>query len=195
MSEFLDGQFLIAMPGMGDPRFERAVIYMCAHTNEGAMGLIINKPMDDLELGQLLYKLGLLPAETTNSIHLPQELYHQPVFTGGPVEPGRGFVLHSMDYSLQEATLRVDSQVGLTASLDILHDLVQGRGPRRMLLALGYAGWAPGQLEEEMLMNAWLTAPADMDIIFSLPPEERYAAALLSIGIDPASLTAGSGHA
>ncbi len=195
MSAFLDGHFLIAMPGMGDPRFERAVVYMCAHTEEGAMGLIVNKPMDDLELGQLLYKLGLLPAETTNSIHLPQETYHQPVFTGGPVEPGRGFVLHTMDYALPEATLRVDEAVGLTASLDILHDLVQGRGPKRMLLALGYAGWAEGQLEDELRMNAWLTCPADVDIIFSLPPEERYAAALTKMGIDPGNLTSGSGHA
>ncbi len=194
-SDYLHGQFLIAMPGMGDPRFERAVIYMCAHTSDGAMGLIINKPMDDLLLGDLLHRLGLLPAEESNTIHLPQERYRQPVFTGGPVEPGRGFVLHSLDYRLEEGTLEVDFQVGLTASLDILHDLVQGRGPRQMMLALGYAGWAPGQLEGELQQNAWLTAPADEDILFHLPPEERYAAALRKIGIDPGSLSSFTGHA
>ncbi len=194
-SDYLHGQFLIAMPGMGDPRFERALIYMCAHTEDGAMGLIVNKPMDELLLGDLLHRLGLLPPEESNSIHMPQALYRQPVFTGGPVEPGRGFVLHSADYVLEEGTLEVDGQVGLTASLDILHDVVRGRGPRHLMLALGYAGWAPGQLEGELLENAWLTAPADMDILFHTPPEERYAAALRKIGIDPGSLTASSGHA
>ena len=195
MSDYLEGQFLIAMPGIGDPRFERAVIYMCAHTQEGAMGLIVNKPMEDLKLGELLHRLGMLPPEETNSIHLPQDLYQQPVYTGGPVEPGRGFVLHSLDYALTEGTLRVDDRVGLTASLDILHDLVQGRGPKQLMLALGYAGWAAGQLEEELRLNAWLTCPADADVIFNLPPEERYAAALMKIGIDPAHLTMGSGQA
>ena len=195
MSDYLEGQFLIAMPGIGDPRFERAVIYMCAHTREGAMGLIVNKPMEDLKLGELLHRLGMLPSEETNSIHLPQDLYQQPVYTGGPVEPGRGFVLHSLDYALTEGTLRVDDMVGLTASLDILHDLVQGRGPKRMLLALGYAGWAAGQLEDELRVNAWLTCPADADIIFNLPPEERYAAALTKIGINPANLTMDTGRA
>ncbi len=192
---YLEGQFLIAMPAIGDPRFERTVIYMCAHTDEGAMGLIINKPMEDLQLGDLLYRLGLLPPEETNSIHLPHELYRQPVFTGGPVEPGRGFVLHTLDYVLPEGTLEVDGAVGLTASLDILHDLVQGRGPEKLMLALGYAGWAPGQLEAELAQNAWLTCPADMDIMFALPPEERYAAALMKIGIDPGSLSSAAGHA
>ena len=194
-SDYLHGQFLIAMPGMGDPRFERALIYMCAHTEDGAMGLIVNKPMDELLLGDLLHRLGLLPPEESNSIHMPQALYRQPVFTGGPVEPGRGFVLHSADYVLEEGTLEVDGQVGLTASLDILHDVVRGRGPRHLMLALGYAGWAPGQLEGELLENAWLTTPADFDILFHTPPEERYAAALRKIGIDPGSLTASSGHA
>ena len=194
-SDFLDGQLLIAMPSMGDPRFERAVIYMCAHTQEGAMGLIVNKPMEEVLLGDLLHRLGLLPPEESNSIHMPRELYHQPVFTGGPVEPGRGFVLHSAEYLLTDGTLQVSEEVGLTASLDILHDLVQGRGPKHLLLALGYAGWAPGQLEQELLEDAWLTAPADMDILFRLPPEERYAAALRKIGIDPANLASSSGHA
>ncbi len=194
-SDYLDGQFLIAMPGMGDPRFERAVIYMCAHTGEGAMGLVINRPMQDMLLGDLLHRLGLLPPEETNAIHMPRPLYNQPVFYGGPVEPGRGFVLHTTDYLLSDGTLRVDSFIGLTASLDILHDVVQGRGPQKLMLALGYAGWAPGQLESELMENAWLTAPGDEDIIFHLPPEERYAAALKSIGIDPANLSAASGHA
>jgi len=136
------------------------------------MGLIINKAMEEMQLGDLLYRLGLLPPEETNSIHLPHETYRLPVFTGGPVEPGRGFVLHSL-----------------------VHDLVQGRGPQRLLLALGYAGWAPGQLEAELTQNAWLTCPADMEIIFTLPPEERYAAALMKIGIDPGSLSSTAGHA
>ena len=192
---YLDAQFLIAMPTIGDPRFERTLIYMCAHTDEGAMGIVVNKPIEDMMLGDLLHRLGLLPPEETNSIHLPQELYRQPVFTGGPVEPGRGFVLHSMDYHLEDGTLDVDGRVGLTASLDILHDLVRGRGPRQLLLALGYAGWAPGQLEAELMQNAWLTCPADTEILFDLAPEERYAAALRKIGIDPGSLSAATGHA
>ena len=192
---YLDAHFLIAMPAIGDPRFERTLIYMCAHTDEGAMGIIVNKPMEDLRLGDLLYRLGLLPPDASASIHLPHEVYRQPVFTGGPVEPGRGFVLHSTDYLLEDGTLEVDGHVGLTASLDILHDLVQGRGPAQMLLALGYAGWAPGQLEAELAENAWLTCPADTEILFSRPPEERYAAALRKIGIDPGSLSAATGHA
>ena len=191
----LEGQFLIAMPAIGDPRFERTVIYMCAHSDEGAMGLVVNKPLPELQLGDLLHRLGILPPTETNSIHLPHELYRQPVFTGGPVEPGRGFVLHTLDYTLPEGTLEVAGMVGLTASLDILHDLVQGRGPARMMLALGYAGWAPGQLEAELAQNAWLTCPADMNIMFALPPEKRYEAALMKIGIDPGSLSSAAGHA
>jgi len=191
---YLDGQFLIAMPDMGDPRFARAVIYMCAHTDEGAMGVIINKPVQGMTLAELLYKLGLVPTEA-GAAQVPLDLASQPVFTGGPVETGRGFVLHTGDYFLPEGTLPVTEHVGLTASLDILHDVVRGKGPRHMLLALGYAGWAAGQLEDELAQNAWLTCEADMEILFHARPEERYQMALQRIGIDPGNLSSSAGHA
>ncbi len=191
---FLDGQFLVAMPDMSDPRFARAVVYMCAHTEEGAMGVVVNHPVEGMTLAELLYKLGLLPAGSGDA-QVPLELASQPVFTGGPVEPGRGFVLHTGDYFLPEGTLPVTESIGLTASLDILHDLVRGNGPSRMLLALGYAGWAPGQLEAELASNAWLTCAADEEILFQAPPEERYVLALRRLGIDPGSLSSSAGHA
>ncbi len=192
--QFYGGQFLIAMPGMMDPRFDQTVIYMCAHTEEGAMGLVINRPADDLDVGRLLVKLGIID-EAAAAIELPEALRRQPVLVGGPVEPTRGFVLHSTDYFRPEGTLPISERVGLTATLEILQDMAQGRGPEHALLALGYAGWAPGQLEGEIAQNAWLTCEADEEILFSTPLEKRYEKALAKLGIDPGFLSADAGHA
>ncbi len=191
---FYGGQFLIAMPGMMDPRFDQTVIYMCAHTEEGAMGLVINRPADDLDVASLLVKLGIID-EAAAAIELPESLRRQSVLVGGPVEPTRGFVLHSTDYFRPEGTLPISASVGLTATLEILKDMAQGRGPEHALLALGYAGWAPGQLESEMAQNAWLTCEADEDILFHTPLEKRYEKALARLGIDPGFLSADAGHA
>ncbi len=192
--EFYDGQFLIAMPGIGDPRFENTVIYMCAHTREGAMGLIINKPAPDISFTGLLEQLGILKGGE-GQIQVPMTLRTKPVHIGGPVEPGRGFVLHSSDYYVPEGTLPVNERISLTATLDVLKAMVSGKGPRHSLLALGYAGWGPGQLENEIQMNGWLTCEADEDILFRLPPENRYEAALARLGIDPGLLSPDAGHA
>ena len=144
----LSGKLLIAMPGMSDPRFDRSVVYICAHSEDGAMGLIVNKPAPDLELSDLLGQLSLeTPADTA-----PTQ-----VFFGGPVEHGRGFVLHSSDYGGSSSTLQVDERFGMTATLDILEDMAQGKGPEHAILALGYAGWGPGQIESELQQNGWLT--------------------------------------
>ncbi len=192
-AKFYDGQFLIAMPGIGDPRFEQTVIYMCAHTEEGAMGIVINRPMEDLDFATLLHRLEIVPEEKAQDI--PEEVRHTPVMVGGPVEPTRGFVLHSTDYFNPQITLPVTPHVGLTATLDILHDMARGAGPRDVLIALGYAGWAPGQLESEIQQNVWLTCEADRDILFLSPIETRYEKALRKLGIDPGFLSADAGHA
>ena len=191
--DFYEGRFLIAMPGMGDPRFEQTVIYMCAHTEQGAMGLVINKPAPDITLTGMLEQLGII-GEEEDTIRLPASLRGKPVHLGGPVEPARGFVLHSSDYHIPEGTLRVDDAVSLSATLDILRAMVSGAGPRHSLLALGYAGWGPGQLEGEMAMNGWLVADADEEILFRLPSEQRYEAALARLGITPGMLSSEAGH-
>ena len=158
------------------------------------MGLVINRPADDLDLGRLLEKLGILD-EGDAAIRLPEALRRQPVLVGGPVEPSRGFVLHSSDYFTPEGTLPVSSRIGLTATLDILHDMARGEGPARVLLALGYAGWSPGQLESEIRQNVWLTCEADEDILFHTPLEKRYGKALMKLGIAPGTLSSDAGHA
>lgn len=193
-SSFYNGQLLIAMPGIGDPRFEQAVIYICAHSEEGAMGLVINHTAQDISLLGLLEKLDIIDAGKEH-IHLPPGLSASPVMIGGPVEPGRGFVLHTTDYFQADGTLPVDESVGLTATLDILQAMVRGEGPRHFLLALGYAGWGPGQLEAEIAHNAWLTSAADERLLFVTEPEKRYGRALRAIGIDPAQLSSDAGHA
>ncbi|PWE32310.1 YqgE/AlgH family protein [Maritimibacter sp. 55A14] len=182
----LDGQFLIAMPGMGDPRFERSVIFVCAHSAEGAMGLIVNKPAPDLRFSDLLEQLEIPAGRDTSAIR---------VHIGGPVEHGRGFVLHSNEYSSPASTLRVDDRFGMTATLDILEDISQGQGPRACLLALGYAGWGPGQLEAEIQRNGWLTCDASPDIVFGLADHEKWGAALESMGISPSFLSSDGGTA
>jgi putative transcriptional regulator len=185
-ANFLDGQLLIAMPGMGDPRFERAVIFMCAHSPEGAMGLIINKPAPDLKFKSLLRQLGI-----TSEVDLDET----PVHFGGPVEHGRGFVLHSSDYAVEGGSLRVSPRFAMTATLDVLQDMAKGSGPRQALLALGYAGWGPGQLENEIKENGWLTAAAEPELVFGGSAEAKWEAALRSLSIDPRLLSGGGGRA
>ncbi|MGB0798726.1 MAG: YqgE/AlgH family protein [Planktomarina sp.] len=182
----LAGKLLVAMPGMTDSRFEHSVIFMCAHSEEGAMGLIVNKPAPDLEFKSLLEQLSISPAENARDIH---------VHFGGPVENGRGFVLHSADYDETDATLQVDDHFGMTATIDVLEDLAEGNGPDISLLALGYAGWAPGQIEAEILQNGWLTCDASFDIVFGLANDQKWTGALQSIGVDPLTLSASAGHA
>jgi putative transcriptional regulator len=185
-ARFLDGQLLIAMPGMGDLRFERSVIFMCAHSAEGAMGLIVNKPATELSFADLLAQLKI-PATI--------DLRGTRVHFGGPVEHGRGFVLHTADYAVEESSMKVTDTFAMTATVDILQDIARGAGPRQSLLALGYAGWGPGQLESEIQANGWLTAPADAALVFGLDDAEKWGAALRSISIDPRLLSAEGGRA
>jgi len=182
----LTGQFLIAMPGMGDPRFDKSVIFMCAHSGEGAMGLIVNKPAVEVRFQDLLDQLDLkAPAHTANV----------PVHFGGPVEQARGFVLHSTEYVANESTLDVTSEIGMTATLDVLEDIAQANGPSKSLLALGYSGWAAGQLEAELAANAWLTAPASPQIVFETADEAKWQAALGVLGVDALVLSDTAGRA
>ena len=183
----LTGKLLIAMPGMGDPRFDRSVILMCAHSEDGAMGLIVNKPVPDLAFADLLDQLEIARGDGPKS-----EIR---VHFGGPVEHGRGFVLHSTDYESNSSTLKVDASFGMTATLDILEDIARGDGPRQSFLALGYSGWGPGQLEGEILQNGWLTAEASPDIVFTPDNAAKWSRALASLGIDPLTLSAAAGRA
>lgn len=182
---YLTGQLLIAMPQMSDPRFAHAVIYVCAHNADGAMGLVLNKGIEKPTFPDLLKQLKIEPTENADPIN---------VMFGGPVETGRGFVLHSADY-LQDATLLVDHQVGLTATLDILKDIAVGGGPRHKLLMLGYAGWGPGQLDAEIQANGWLNAPADEHLIFDHDLDTKWDRALAKLGVDGAMLSGDAGHA
>jgi len=181
---YLTGQLLIAMPGMRDTRFARSVVYLCAHNAEGAMGLVVNKLLDSVSFEELLQQLGIegRPGQPI-AIHF-----------GGPVESGRGFVLHSADYK-QDSTLEVDDRIALTATLDVLRDIAQGGGPKQHLFALGYAGWGPGQLDQELQANGWLTAEADERLVFGEDQAAKWQAAIARLGIDPARLTFDAGHA
>ncbi|MFD1912698.1 YqgE/AlgH family protein [Halodurantibacterium flavum] len=182
----LSGKLLVAMPGMGDPRFERSVVFLCAHSDDGAMGLIVNKPAPEVKFTDLLDQLNIVrgPAAADIRVHF-----------GGPAEHGRGFVLHSADYSANGSTLQVDDRIGMTGTLDILEDIARGTGPARSLLALGYAGWGPGQLEEEILQNGWLTCDAPIDLVFSGNNAAKWQDALGTLGIDPLTLSSAAGHA
>lgn len=180
---YLDGQLLIAMPSMGDPRFSRSVIYVCAHSSEGAMGIVINQRAPNISFAELLEQLKIVPTE--DRISLPSALNAMEVHLGGPVETGRGFVLHSADYFKAESTLPINDNVCLTATVDILRDIAKGSGPDKALLALGYAGWAPGQLEDEIQSNGWLNCPADPDLVFDPAVDRKYNKALDSLGVDP----------
>lgn len=185
----LSGKLLIAMPGMGDPRFEKSVVYICAHGDEGAMGLIINKPTPDLMFADLLEQLGIPQGDAAGPSG------GQPIHFGGPVETARGFVLHSSDYAIADATLTIDPVFAMTATRDILADMARGQGPVKSLLALGYAGWAPGQLEAELQQNGWLVTDAAPEIVFAEENGSKWKAALETLGIDPLMLSAAGGRA
>jgi putative transcriptional regulator len=188
---FLDDQFLIAMPGMKDDRFARTVIYICAHSDEGAMGLIINQTQP-LRFPDLLVQLGIMNEQ--EAIRLPPPTRDFVVRNGGPVDRSRGFVLHSDDYMV-ESSLPVSEEICLTATIDILRAISSGRGPRKALMALGYAGWAAGQLEHEIAENGWLTCPANTDLLFDSDIDRKYDRILASIGIELARLSHVAGHA
>ena len=190
---YLDGRLLIAMPVMGDPRFERSVIYLCAHSSEGAMGIIVNRPAGSIDFPGLLVQLDII--KKVDEIKLPENAESMKVLRGGPVETGRGFVLHSSDFYIEKATLRIDDGICLTATVDILKAIASGAGPRHALLALGYAGWGAGQLENEIQHNGWLHCDADPDLVFGDDVDEKYLRALRKIGIDPGMLSADAGHA
>jgi putative transcriptional regulator len=182
----LTGKLLIAMPGMGDPRFEHSVVFMCSHKDDGAMGLIVNKPAADIRLSDLLDQLDIAPKASARDL---------PVHFGGPVEASRGFVLHSRDYASNLQTLAVSDDFGMTATLDVLEDIAQGDGPSRALMMLGYAGWGPGQLEAEIGMNGWLTTESDPDLVFAGEDSAKWAAALKTLGVDPLGLSSHAGRA
>jgi putative transcriptional regulator len=190
---YLDGQLLIAMPGMEDERFARSVIYVCAHSSEGAMGIIVNRPAGSINFPELLVQLNII--DKANQIKLPQNAESMNVLTGGPVDTGRGFVLHSSDFFIEDATLPIDDGICLTATVDILKAIARGGGPKHAVLALGYAGWRPGQLETEIQGNGWLHCAADPDLVFGRDVEEKYLRALRKIGIDPGMLSNEAGHA
>ena len=190
---YLDGQLLVAMPGMLDERFARSVIYLCAHSADGAMGIVVNRPAADLNMPDLLVQLDIIPE--ADRIQLPQRVGKMQVLMGGPVETSRGFVLHSPDFFLDQSTLPIDEGICLTATVDILRAIAEGQGPECAVLALGYAGWSAGQLESEIHANGWLNCPADPDLVFHTSAEDRYDRAMRKIGIDPALLSTVAGHA
>ena len=182
---YLTGQLLVAMPTMADPRFERSVIYLCAHSSEGAMGLVVNKLAGSLTFPDLLEQLGIDGPDAREDIR---------VHFGGPVETGRGFVVHSAEY-LQDSSLQVNDAFALTATVDILRDLAYGSGPRQALLALGYAGWGPGQLDQEIQKNGWLHVEADELLVFDGGLEDKWDRAIRKLGFDAAMLSGDAGHA
>lgn len=190
---YLDGQMLIAMPTMRDERFSRTLIYMCAHSSDGAMGIVVNQSATNLAFPDLLVQLDIIPED--RKINLPPQVEAIRVLRGGPVETGRGFVLHSSDFYIENSTLPIDEGICLTATLDILKALATGEGPSSAVLALGYAGWGAGQLESEIQSNGWLHCPADPDLIFGSDVETKYERAMRKIGIDPGMLSSESGHA
>jgi putative transcriptional regulator len=182
----LTGTILIAMPAMGDPRFERSVIYLCAHSSDGAMGLIVNKPTEQVNLQKLMNQLD---------INVDADLDEQPAYIGGPVEAGRGFVLHSADYRSAVNTVQVKTGFRMTATLDILEAIGSGNGPSKCLTALGYSGWGAGQLENEIARNAWLTCDATPELVFDTPDSQKWDEAMASLGINPLLLSSQAGHA
>ncbi|HJN23753.1 MAG TPA: YqgE/AlgH family protein [Rhodospirillales bacterium] len=182
---YLSGQLLIAMPGLQDPRFAKTVIFLCAHNADGAMGLVINREIDSISFPDLLEQLDIEPSDDVELIK---------VHFGGPVDSGRGFVLHSPDY-VQDTTMVVDAEVALTATIDVLKAIAGGSGPRRRLLALGYAGWGPGQLDTEIKANGWLHVTADDDLVFGADLEGKWEQAMGKLGIDPRMLSDEAGHA
>jgi putative transcriptional regulator len=182
---FLTGQLLIAMPAMGDPRFAQSVIYLCAHTSDGAMGIVVNRPLQKPSFEDLLRQLEVAPTPPARAIQLCQ---------GGPVDNARGFVLHTSDWT-GEGSLKVTDSTALTASLDVLKAIAEGGGPRAGLLALGYAGWGPGQLDNEIQQNAWLSVPADDTLVFDTGHDTKWRRAFAKLKVDPLLLSDVAGHA
>ncbi|MDA1238572.1 MAG: YqgE/AlgH family protein [Proteobacteria bacterium] len=182
----LTGKLLIAMPEMGDPRFSGSVIFICSHSEGGAMGLTINKPSENYKFVDLLKQLKIEVSSLTRDIS---------VNIGGPVETGRGFVLHSPEYDTGEGTLKINKSFGMTASFDILEDLSKGNGPSKGILALGYSGWSPGQIEEEILQNGWLVFDPDEELVFGTSHDVKWTEVLKLNGIDPLSLSPSAGRA
>ena len=189
----LKGQFLVAMPEMGDERFHEAVIYMVGHTDEGAMGLVINQPVEDMHFVDVLEELGL--GERDEVIRLPSTVRDREVLRGGPVQRGRGFVLHTPDYFREGNSYEVSDEICLTATLDILKAMAFTREPEDAVFALGYCGWAPGQLENEIALNGWLTVPFSRNLLFRIALPDRYDSALSQLGITRATLSGAAGHA
>jgi putative transcriptional regulator len=190
---YLDGQMLIAMPAMLDERFVRSLIYICAHSSEGAMGIVVNHPAPNISFSELLVKLNVIPQ--ADRIQLPTRAEGVKVMRGGPVETERGFVLHSADFFAENSTLPITEGICLTATIDILKAIAHGDGPASAILALGYAGWAPGQLENEIQGNGWLHCPADPELVFGPDINGKYDRALKKIGIDLGMLSSEAGHA
>ncbi len=191
METNLTGKLLIAMPSLEEPTFSQSVIFLCAHSRDGAMGLIVNKPMPGMSFMELAERLDL----SKTSSRVAERLMQMPVLTGGPVEQQRGFVLHSTEYVGGEGSLTVNDHFALTATTDILIDMARGHGPARTLLALGYAGWSPGQLESEILHNGWLHGDAPPELVFSEAHDSKYHTAMKLLGIDPRMLSVDAGHA
>jgi len=193
-SEFsLSGQLLVAMPNIGDSRFHRTVIYLCSHSDEGAMGLVINRPADEIAFIDLLRQLKIL--SESGQINLPEKAREIQVVHGGPVEPSRGFVLHSIEPEPIAGSVKIDSHIRLSANLDILHAIAKGDGPERVVFALGYAGWGAGQLESEIQQNGWILCPASDDLLFDDEFETKYERALALIGVDLGMLSTDIGRA
>lgn len=190
---YLDGQVLIAMPGMADERFQRTIIYLCAHSAEGAMGIVVNKRVPDLTFPDLLVQLDVIGSD--DAIRLPRRVEGMNVLIGGPVETSRGFVLHTPDFYIDQSTLPIDDGICLTATVEILRAIATGGGPESAILALGYAGWSAGQLESEIQQNGWLTCPADSTLIFGGALDTKYDLALRKIGIELGMLSSQAGHA
>lgn len=190
---YLEGQLLLAMPTMADKRFRRAVIFMCRHNDEGAMGIIVNQPASKLSFPGLLSQLNLIDGNSDGGV--PDELLDKSVHVGGPVSSERGFVLHSDDLVMKDSTMVVGGGICLTATLDILKCIAVGKGPAQSLLALGYAGWAPGQLETEIQANGWLHCAANPELVFASDHEQTYQRALSSLGVDLTFLVGAAGHA
>ena len=191
----LTGHLLIAMPGMPDPRFAHAVVFLCTHSADGAMGLIMNKPLPDLNFGTLLQSLDIPVQGAHSGLGDPPEHAEDPVYFGGPVETSRGFVLHTPDVFAADASLRVTEFAVLSTSLDILAQIARGQGPAEVRLALGYAGWGPGQLEDELRKGGWLTCAADAGLLYRTAPDRLWGAALDRIGVDPRLLSSMPGRA
>lgn len=186
---YLAGKMLLAMPAMGDNRFTKAVIYICAHDENGAMGLVVNNIVPGLKFGSLLKELNVATDMT-----IPSDIVTMPVINGGPVETARGFLLHSKDFK-HDDTVDINDRFSLTGTIDALKEVANGHGPKDMVFTLGYAGWSAGQLDSELQQNAWLTCDASEDLIFATKPQDMWDAAIAKIGIDPFLLSAEAGHA